>query len=272
MKYAQWQAAIKPKVQGTYNLHHQFGNTLDFFIMLSSAAGISGNTSQSNYTAGNTFQDAFARFRTSQNLPAVTLDLGMVKSVGYVAETKGVAERLMKIGYRPLEEEEVLRLIEAAILQPKREQKASQIVTGLATFQEDDDIAWRQERRFLGLKRYARSSAAAAGGSNQSANPFKEAIANSVSLGDAENVITGAIIGKLSEMFLLAEEEIDRSMPLTKYGVDSLVAVELRNWLIARVATELSIFDVLQSESLVMLSKKVAEKSRFVKEAGLLMV
>lgn len=103
-------------------LNVQFSESqLDFFIMLSSMTGVAGNSSQANYAAGGSFQDALARHRAAQGLPAVSLDLGMVRSVGYVAETKGVADRLMKSGYRFVEEEEVLRLIEAAITKPIRQ-------------------------------------------------------------------------------------------------------------------------------------------------------
>ena len=42
--------------------------------------------SQANYAAGNSFEDALARHRTSRGMPAVTVDLGAVRSVGYVAD------------------------------------------------------------------------------------------------------------------------------------------------------------------------------------------
>jgi NAD(P)-dependent dehydrogenase (short-subunit alcohol dehydrogenase family) len=56
MNYEQWRAAMDPKVQGTWNVHEVFGDSLDFFILLSSSGGIIGSFSQGNYCAGNTFQ------------------------------------------------------------------------------------------------------------------------------------------------------------------------------------------------------------------------
>lgn len=59
--------------------------------------------SQANYTAGGTFQDAIARRRAARGLPCITVDLGMVDGVGYVAENKAcVAERLIASGHRQL--------------------------------------------------------------------------------------------------------------------------------------------------------------------------
>jgi NAD(P)-dependent dehydrogenase (short-subunit alcohol dehydrogenase family) len=72
LTYEQWQAAVEPKVDGTWKLHEAFADSLDFFILLSSSAGILGSFSQGNYCAGNTFQDAFARFRAGLGLPGTS--------------------------------------------------------------------------------------------------------------------------------------------------------------------------------------------------------
>ncbi|ROT41106.1 putative polyketide synthase [Sodiomyces alkalinus F11] len=278
MEYKQWVNATRPKVLGTRNLHDQFGDSLDFFVMLSSATGVLGNTSQANYAAGGTFQDAFARFRTSQGLPAVSIDLGMVKSVGYVAETKGVAERLAKIGYRPLEEDEVLRIIESAVRTPLRQQQAeagrhSQVITGLAQYESVDDIVWREELRFSGLRRlrgsHANADGEAAGKRKSGDNSFGTVLSKAESMTEAVGHVAGAIVAKLSEMFMYAASDIDTNQGLGKYGVDSLVAVELRNWLVSRMQTEVSIFDILQSSSLMVLAEKAAAASKYVIKAGL---
>ncbi|KAJ3509611.1 hypothetical protein NM208_g15645 [Fusarium decemcellulare] len=70
-------------------------------------------------------------------------------------------------------------------------------------------------------------------------------------------------------MFMLPAEEIDKSQGLAKYGVDSLVAVELRTWLSSRIQTEISIFDMLQSASLIAVAEKAAIRSKVVINAGL---
>ena len=49
----------------------------------------------------------------------------------------------------------------------------------------------------------------------------------------------------------------------------SLLAVKLRNWLFAKAAADMSIFIMLQSESLVTLAEKVVTKGAHVREAGL---
>ena len=65
-------------------------------------------------------------------------------------------------------------------------------------------------------------------------------------------------------MFAIAEDTIEASAPLSQFGVDSLVAVELRNWLSSATQAEASIFDVMQSSSITALATKVTKKSKLV--------
>jgi NAD(P)-dependent dehydrogenase (short-subunit alcohol dehydrogenase family) len=280
MSHAKWRTAVMPKVEGTINLHDQFlGEQLDFFIMLSSLIGISGHSSQANYAAGSTFQDAFARWRTAQGLPAVAIDLGFVKAVGYVAENQGVAERMAQMGYRQLKEQEVLRIIESAIRVPKRTIEESQIITGIGTFDEtQNDVPWRQEPRFSSLRAFATDGSADTGDHQKSktdrnaSQALIDSLTKAPSWTEGTKVIATAIITKLSDMFMIPEAEIDQTKSPSAYGVDSLVAVELRNWLFARVQAELSIFEVLQSVSLSALAELTAVRSKLIKEAGLIQV
>ena len=267
MSYEQWQGTSSAKVAGSINLDTQFPD-LDFFIMLSSLTGIAGNISQASYTAGSSFQDALAHHRTSRGLPALSIDLGMVKSVGYVSETQAVYERLAKLGYISVTEDQVLRIIESAIETPMRQQRSCQVITGLGSFTTTEGIVWREDARFRSLQELSMSG----GGStdNKGGNDFKDLIVKAVSWTDVVTVVADAIIQKLSEMFLLPPNEFDRSQPVSKYGVDSLVAVELRNWLVGHVQADMSIFDVLQNTSISSLASKAATKSRQVAAAGII--
>ena len=114
MSFEQWSECTLPKVQGSWNLHQAMtGANLDFFILLSSAGAIVGNGGQSNYAAGNTFQDALARFRVSRGEKAISLNLGMILGGGYVAENDAVRERLVRNGeLYPIHLEEFLAMLD----------------------------------------------------------------------------------------------------------------------------------------------------------------
>ena len=81
MTHEQFQGVISPKVQGSWNLHHLLPKDMDFFILLSSSAGIAGSRGQGNYAAGthmtttfpiHTYPFAFI-LNSSQEIPTKTL-------------------------------------------------------------------------------------------------------------------------------------------------------------------------------------------------------
>ncbi|PYI24538.1 putative polyketide synthase [Aspergillus violaceofuscus CBS 115571] len=255
MSVEDYARAIRPKVQGSWNLHQVLADTeLAYFVMLSSLSGIAGNVSQANYSAANTFQDALARHRSVRGLPAVAIDLGMVTGVGYVAEKDGVANRLEHLGFRPIDEEEVLHLIEAAILCPIRPPNEAQVLAG---FHPDgrrspgaSDTFWADNQLLDGISTSsaAKGSSLKAPRSNMTID-LHDQLTNIVLSADQSLVLEKAIVHKLSVMFFIEEAAIQVDESLARYGVDSLVAVELRNWLVSKLGIEVSIFDIMQSAS-----------------------
>ncbi len=83
-------------------------------------------------------------------------------------------------------------------------------------------------------------------------------------LGEASQIICDAMIAKMSKMLVLPAENIDITQPMTAYGVDSLVAVELRNWFAREAKADMPIFELLDTHSLQALSGAVAVKSKLV--------
>ncbi|KIA75975.1 hypothetical protein HK57_00218 [Aspergillus ustus] len=269
MTFTQWQRSLSPKLLATQNLHRAFSDasSLDFFIMLSSLMSVTGNAGQANYTAGGAYQDALARHRCAAGLPATTINLGMVKSVGVLADdgNQQVAEQLQRLGHNGLDEEEVLRLIESAMRDPCPELLAdSQIVTA-QTVKSLSFYNWGPEPRFEMLKVHAeaRSKSSSTDDTAASGPKGKVTIRQSIAQKPAEeanDLVTGAIAGKIAGMFALPEGAVDTSLPLGKLGVDSLVAVELRNWLVTQMQCEMSVFEVMGSNSLVELATKLVQR------------
>ncbi|KAK8061732.1 hypothetical protein PG994_008098 [Apiospora phragmitis] len=90
MTHQQWQEAFRPKVQGSAKL--AAASFLDprhrpsFFIMISSFTAVFGNRTQANYVAACTYQDALAHeLRRTQGVRAVSLRLGIMRDIGYLA-------------------------------------------------------------------------------------------------------------------------------------------------------------------------------------------
>nr|ALQ32938.1 putative polyketide synthase [Fusarium sacchari] len=258
-----FRAAVVPKVHGSWNLHTKFRD-VDFFIMLSSINGIVGYASQSNYSAGGSYQDALAQWRVRIGLPAVSLDLCAVKTVGYVAETAGVAVRMQRAGHMLLREDQLLGLLESAILRPF----TPQIVAGLNTgpgshWNRDGESQLGRDARFSALQYRQPREQRARDGDMANKNSLAASLAEATSRADAEAIVFEAIAQKLSSIFVIAVAEIEPSKHPSHYGVDSLVAVELRNMISLQAAADVSIFSILQSQSLGALTSEIVDKSRY---------
>jgi acyl carrier protein len=272
MSYTDYTTVIQSKVQGSWNLHELIpSSSLEFFIMLSSLSGLAGNTGQANYAAGGTFQDALARHRAALGLPGVSIDLGMVKTVGVLAETKNaaLAGHLEKAGPRVIDENMVIRLVESAIQNPRRSPESSQIITAIPPeFMRSVSAAfWNRDIRFLPLERVdgvAAASDRANGAAVGTVVHTRSLLTEVQTVAEARSIINDVLVKRLAKEFGHPETEIDPSMALTDIGVDSLIAVELRNWIVTTLDAECSIFDVIQSSSLTLLVDKLVGNSRLV--------
>lgn len=277
MTYSQWQAAIRPKVNGTWNLHKTLGGHVDFFIMLSSLVGTTGNASQANYAAGNTFQDALARHRTRLGKPAVSLALGVVANVGYVAKAdQAVGDRTTAfLGGASIDPAQILSLVEEAVRYPLRaDPDAAQVLVGIPRDVAAADSGFSRDRRFSNLR--ALSQAPESEPKDISSTSLIPRLlkrlsvvgSSSSTLGDNDEVkeiIRILITMKLAEIFSLPSEEINLSMSLAHYGVDSLVGVELRNWLSSAVKVKVTIFEILQSRSVEEFSELIMQRRRIMR-------
>lgn len=101
---------LRPKVDGSINLDRLFHDSpLDFFIFFSSAASITGNAGQANYSAANFFMAGLAQKRRRRGLAASVIDLGPVLGTGYI--TREIGDALT----RPLAERGLLGMSESDV-------------------------------------------------------------------------------------------------------------------------------------------------------------
>nr|CAD19086.1 StiB protein [Stigmatella aurantiaca Sg a15] len=115
--WQRFERVMAPKIEGAWNLHELTREVeLDFFILFSSMASALGSRGQGNYAAANAFLDALARLRRSQGLPAVSIQWGPWAEVGMAASHEARALRVWsEKGVGPIQPEEGLRLLGRAI-------------------------------------------------------------------------------------------------------------------------------------------------------------
>ena len=279
-----YHTAIHAKVRGTWNLHRTSQELqkqpLDFFTMLSSTSGIVGNKGQANYAAANTFLDAFASYRQTRGLRANTVDLGLIEDVGYVAEQDSDLEvRFDKRQWTPINEGMLRKILTYSILQqdvnsPLNVKSSTEMITGIGFPLPKEDSDLTREPRFAYLFNDRGSSKGGSmddsKGSNQADRAFQQFRMMHKSGADAASLCT-ACVGVVSVQFvkiLRLETEPEPGRPLMAYGLDSLSAVELRNWIRVKIGVELTTLDITNAGSLITLCEKVVSKLPLPESAG----
>ncbi|KAI1751503.1 polyketide synthase [Xylaria castorea] len=271
MSLEEWNDALRPKVDASWNLHHILGHDLDFFVLLSSTMGIVGNKEQSNYAAGNTFMDSLARYRLSQGLPALSLDLPAIEDVGFVADKPELLESMRAAGNGSMPVKELLAVLDYHCgLSPKPlpVEKAQVILRpGLPHELVPMGIAqppWMRDPLFSQFGQLEASASADRGLVIKKEIKYATRIAAAISMVEAEDVVLDALLNKLSRVLSVNPSDLDPSKPLHAYGVDSLVAVDVRSWLLKDLGSEVSVFDLNSQASIKRLAKIATNKNRFL--------
>lgn len=241
---------------------------MDFFIMLSSVCGIFGNGGQSNYAAGNTFQDALAKYRTERGEKAVALDLGIVLGEGFVAENKQVLDRLLRLDLLdPISQDEIFALLDF-YCDPKvsfASSAQSQVITGLA-LPANLRAKGLEAPLPLSVPLFSHMHQIASSGQlssviDENKQDIKATFIKASSLKEAGNIVAEALREKVSRVLGLPTNQVNLGSQLESYGVDSLVALELRNWLARETHANLAVFEILGGSTLTDVGMAAAGKS-----------
>lgn len=241
MAAAQYQAAVTPKLRIAQVLHSVLINApLDFFVMTSSISGTIGTPGQTNYSAGNSFLDAFAVYRQSLGLPACSIALPMLLDVGVVAENQTVEDSLQRLGFYGIDEVEMLEGLEVA-MSPN---SPSHLVLGLDPSllhrsAGTNRLFWHGDARLRGVQR----DLDLLQGSLKASKP------NGNVRGDGEELdyetlmahVGDRIVQKCASMLGREIDEINVSKgTVASYGLDSMIGSELQQWLFGEFGLALS--------------------------------
>lgn len=278
MSFDNWTGATESKVQGTWNIHNALtSQPVEFFVLLSSVYGVQGNPRQANYASASTFLDAFVQYRQSLGLPASVMDLGVVEDIGYVSEHPTLLQNLRRAGAQLIRENDFLDSLHLAIRSSCLRQtppptmtnpyvNPAQFVVGLGQHPPD--------ARGTGLKVLE-----AGGPSESTLNPLKEENVNELqqfmdkakddpaSLDD-EAAVAEFVAVQVAEcmktlLVFTDTSNFNLNRGLSDLGVDSLIAIELQNWVAQTFGTHLSILELTTRASLLELGSLI--RSRILK-------
>ncbi|KOS22233.1 Lovastatin nonaketide synthase [Escovopsis weberi] len=269
MTHAQWEATIRSKVDSSWNLHEQLPASLDFFVLLASLSGIYGSLAQSNYAAGCTFQDALARHRArlGRGGTSVSLDLGWMRDIGIVSEREDYQRnRGHARDMNPVDGADLLALLEhycdPGLRRGLGGEDDSQLLVGAVTPldlaraetpQTATAAGFEARPLFAGFAVAAAAVTSGRSGRKRPAHDEQQPSEDNASAlfrqagGPKERaaVVVGALARRLARALSISPGDVDAMRPLSDYGVDSLMAVELRNWIKRDFEAAVAVFDIM---------------------------
>ncbi|KJR88229.1 polyketide synthase [Sporothrix schenckii 1099-18] len=269
MSFEDYDQVVEGKVRGGWNFHRALEHTpLDFFVAISSAAGAVGNRGQAAYAAANCFLNALVQHRRAAGLPASSLDLTMVSDSGYLANNaEKLAEVARNLGSDSICEAEVLALLGAAISGRLDETCDGHTITGMRITPSMQPF-WTEDAKFkhlrLAMEELAAAEAAANGGSGAAVVSFNALLKAAQSQAEAEEAVCAGLVDKIAAVLMLEAEDMDVTRSLSHYPLDSLVAIEIRNFITREFEANMQVLELLSSGSIQTLSKAVCAKSKLV--------
>ncbi|KUL88571.1 hypothetical protein ZTR_05079 [Talaromyces verruculosus] len=220
-----WTAATKAKVEGSWNLHSLLPSKMVFFILASSMTGIFGQATQINYAAGNTFQDALAKYRISIGEKAASIDLGIIE-----AEILGLFEYFCDPS---LDLSKLPSQVAAGIVPPSLH--GSRDMETPAAFHQP---LWRHTLDTSG---------------DDKTDP-------ALDTSQIREIITNALVDRFCRLTLIPYNKLDLDKPLHAAGADSLTAVDLRSWVVKEFGVDVPVFDILGDMSIAALCGQIARE------------
>lgn len=261
MTFEQYTTVVASKVQGAWNFHHALAAanvSLDFFILISSAAGVVGNRGQAAYAAANTFLNGFAQQLLHQGVHAASIDLTAVSDAGYLAQdAEKAAEVARNLGGDTICEAEVLALIQAAI-EGKLVSCNGHPITGMRITPTARPF-WSTDAKFTQLLEAAEAASATSATPTISWSALFKAAPSRI---EAELIVSDALVEKIAEVIAMEPEALDKKRALSHYPLDSLTAIEVRNFIARLFEANLQVLELLASGSIENLAKVVCAKSK----------
>ncbi|KAM7189323.1 KR domain containing protein [Rhypophila sp. PSN 637] len=267
-----WYTAIRPKVDGTWNLHNALLRApLDFFVMFTSTSGIPTMQPPTG------FLDAIVQYRHGLGLAASVIDLGVMEDVGFMAESANLLVYFRFLDANLLTEEDMRESVALAIarsfpcLTAKGEADSAQLAgsctsysnpsqifirvrSGIPLSDPSNRVVWKRDRRFAGYRSNMEwGDDDTRRGADENLKSFVTQLLSRG--GEASGTVECEAIhflatemGKTLYGFMMKEaEDMPLEKPLASLGLDSLVAIELRNWCRTQIGLDVSVLEILQS-------------------------
>ena len=250
-------AVFRPKVIGSwllYNLLKQY--KLDFFVSFSSGASLFGSAAQGNYAAAGEFMDILAHYQRAHGQSALSIDWGAISEIGFGGTAEGlrVHEYWESRGIQRINPRQVLDTLELLI--PQGIARIGVIKLDWQLLEQFyTQIARLPLVRHLVSQSYEETQASRA---TQTSSILETIQAANVE--QWTSILEDYLRIQIAGVLRLATDRMDNEQPLTDLGLDSLMAIELKNRLEGDLAIRIPIVTFLQGPSITQFALQIRQQ------------
>ena len=242
-----------PKLLGGWNLHQEtLGLDLDQFVLFSSLSSVFGHAGQANYAAANAALDGLAHHRRALGLPATVINWGHLGEVGYLSRRDELAARLERQGVLSFTVQQAMDCLAHAL---------TSLETQLSVLRMDWTL-WRGlgitdnvPPKFAHLLRSATT-----GTSGETPTTISPEALRAAAPAERRRLVEATVRAKTASLLGTDPESLEADRPLLELGLDSLMAVELRNWIDNQTGVNLPMAAVLRGGGVTAVTAQICQE------------
>lgn len=248
LNWERFKTVMAPKINGAWNLHSlTLDAPLDFFVMFSSAASLLGSGGQGNYAAANAFLDALAHYRQAKGLPGLSINWGPWSDTGLAARPDR-GGRLAFRGMESLTPKQGVDIFARLIQQPSPQMGVMPMnwARWQEFYPEVSKLPWLAHLTHQHDEPKHQPILALSLSALQQMPPSSQLEALATFIAD-----------QVAQVLGLLTHQVDVYKPLINLGMDSLMAVELKNRIHMSLGLSLLVADLLKGSSVIDIATKL---------------
>lgn len=243
--------ALHPKVRGAWTLHRVLADEpLEFFVLFSSIGSLVVSVGQSNYAAGNAFLDALAHYRRAHAQPARSIGWGPW-ALGMVTEFN-LIESFARRGMYTISDEQGTQFMRRLL---------GRDFTHLSVMDADWPLVCQSYSMgivppMVAHLAEAESGAMAASDSAASTVSILEQVAHTAEE-ERQTVLADYLHDLVAKVLRIERARFDVQQPLNTLGMDSMIAIELKNQIDHHLRVNISVVDLLQGSNIMLITSRI---------------
>ncbi|MFB2976226.1 SDR family NAD(P)-dependent oxidoreductase [Microseira sp. BLCC-F43] len=249
MTLTQLEEVMTAKVIGGWILHQLTRDReLDFFVSFSSMTAVWGAIGQAHYAASNCFLDGLTYYRQAKGLPSFSINWGPWFGGGMAGEQE--LREARKIGVAALSPQQGIAALEQLW-------RSGHIQTTVA------NVNWNLFKQLYQIERkrlLIEEIEVKTLKNQQEKSQHKAEILQLIKSSpppERENILLAYLQDEISQVLRKRTEQIDVQQPLNTMGIDSLMALDLRNRLKTALTVDVPLVKFIEDTSIADLVAKV---------------